>query len=310
MRRAVELVVPFRDIELAGSLHLPDGAPPVPAVVMLQGSGPADRDADGYFAPIRSTFLEAGLAVFSADKPGCGSSGGSWLEHGLDDRLDQALEMLAAVRSHPDVDARRVGAWGQSQGGWLAQMLAAHPRGPAFSIVNSGPTITLPEQDLYGVEHTMRGDGAGEDAIAAAVRFVREVHRLARAGVDWATADAELFAPARGEPHYGYLAIDDDAGGEWQLVQRFLAEDHRPIECLRAARCPVLAVFGGRDVLLPAWTGAEETAAALAARPEPDAADLVVLFPDGDHRIRRGDGEFVAGYLDLLAQWAAARSRR
>jgi hypothetical protein len=60
----------WRNVELSGTLHLPDSRPPHPAVLMLPGSGPADRDCGGYFPPIRDVFLRRGVATYSFDKPG------------------------------------------------------------------------------------------------------------------------------------------------------------------------------------------------------------------------------------------------
>ncbi|HET9017671.1 MAG TPA: CocE/NonD family hydrolase, partial [Thermomicrobiaceae bacterium] len=85
-------------VSLAGTLHRPAGQGPHPAIVMLQGSGPADRDSDGYFPPIRDTFLGAGLAVLSWDKPGIGGSGGDWRERTLRDRAHEAVDALAWLR--------------------------------------------------------------------------------------------------------------------------------------------------------------------------------------------------------------------
>src|SRR5262245_3634931 len=73
MRRMVEhtrqeFSFVWRGLTLAGTLHLPAAPPPHPAVLMLQGSGPADRDAGDYFPPIRDAFLARGIAAYSFDK--------------------------------------------------------------------------------------------------------------------------------------------------------------------------------------------------------------------------------------------------
>ena len=79
---------------LAGTLHLPDGAGPHPAMVMLQGSGVADRESVGFFPPIRAAFLDAGVGVLSWDKPGVGESSGDWRARTLFDRADEALAAI------------------------------------------------------------------------------------------------------------------------------------------------------------------------------------------------------------------------
>jgi uncharacterized protein len=61
--RREEIAFHCHGVTLAGTLHLPSSDPPHPAVVMLQGSGAADRDGGGYFRPIRDAFLRRGIAV-------------------------------------------------------------------------------------------------------------------------------------------------------------------------------------------------------------------------------------------------------
>src|SRR6476646_8265081 len=118
---AHEVNFPWGDDRLAGTLYLPASPPPHPAVLMLQGSGPADRDSGGYFPPIRETFLSRGIATYSFDQPGIGGSSGDWRRYALAGRTDQALAAIALLRAHEEIDPQRIGVWGQSQGGWLVQ---------------------------------------------------------------------------------------------------------------------------------------------------------------------------------------------
>ncbi len=83
-------------------------------MVMLQGSGVADRESGGFFPPIRSAFLDAGVGVLSWDKPGVGESSGDWRERTLFDSADEALAAIDWLREHPAVDAGRVGITGSA----------------------------------------------------------------------------------------------------------------------------------------------------------------------------------------------------
>jgi len=290
--------------QLAGTLHLPTSPAPHPAVLMLQGSGPDNRYSGEYFLPIRDVFLSRGIATFSFDKSGIGGSSGDWRRHALGDRADQALTAIALLREHPALDPQRVGVWGHSQGGWLVQMLAAQLSDLAFVIANSGPGISVEQQNLYGCEHSMRAAGRSEDDIERAVAFMHAVHAAALRGDDYATAERQLLAPARGEPWSSYLPLDDE--GLWGLICAFVAERYEPEEALARVRCPILAIFGARDVVVPAWESAEIYSRALRAADNHDAT--IIVFPQGDHRIEvKATGAFAEGYLDLLADWAARR---
>ena len=295
------LTFSWNDIDLVGALHLPDLDSPRPVVVMIQGSGPSDRTSNGYFPPIRDAFLAAGVGTFAFDKPGCGDSSGDWRDHGLHARADQVQAAIGRLRQHPSVQTGGIGVWGQSQGGWLVQMLAARLPNLAFAIANSGPSIDLPSQDLYGCEHSMRANGHTEADIQLALSFVAHIHDAARDGLSYEDVEAQLLASARTQPWYTYLTIDGET--DWQLVTRFIAEEYSPLEAIRQIRCPFLAVYGGRDVLLPAWQSARETGHALQEAGNQDSA--VVVFPEGDHRIQDANGAFISGYLDLLTDWTA-----
>ncbi len=289
---------------LAGTLHLPEGDGPHPVVLMMQGSGDADRDCDGYFPPIRNAFLGAGLGTYAFDKPGCGDSTGDWRRYGLEDRAKQVLDALQILRDDASIAGDRVGVWGQSQGGWLAQIVAGRDSQLCFAISNSGPSITVAEQNLYGCEHAMRELGHSEDEIGEALVFVERLHDAARRRLDFAALESEILSEARTQSWYGYATIDSPE--DWAFGSELAQEDYEPLEAVALVRCPFLAVFGGRDVLVPAWRGAEEVGNALHRAGNPAAT--VVVFPDGDHRIGAASSDgFVPGYLDLISDWAARR---
>jgi pimeloyl-ACP methyl ester carboxylesterase len=301
---SVELSVEHAGYTLAGTLHLPASTRPVPAVLMLQGSGAADRNSGDFFPPIRQAFLSRGLAVYSFDKPGIGESSGNWRHVALFDQATQAERVIGRVQEQPQIDARRVGLWGHSQGAWVTQIVASRRPELPFAIANSGPGISPRDQDLYGVEHMLREEGKSEADIARAIEFMQAIHVAAERQDDYATVSRNLLDAARGQPWASYLTFDE--ADDWGLALRFFAEAYTPVEALSRIRCPLLSVFGALDVLLPAHESAEIVSHALHAAGNPDVT--IAIFPRGNHRMLvPGTKEFVAGYLDLLADWAARR---
>ena len=116
---------------IAGTLTLPDGVVPAPAVVIASGSGPLDRDSNhrgARFDVARQLALAlsvAGLASFRYDKRGVGESPGDWRTAGLHDNVDDLGRALEAVAGRPEVDAGRIVLAGHSEGAILAAALAA-----------------------------------------------------------------------------------------------------------------------------------------------------------------------------------------
>ena len=145
------------DVTLAGSLTLPPGRGPFPAIVLLHGSGPVTRDV-----VLAEYFATQGIATLAYDKRGTGQSSGTYT-HDVDaqefERLaGDALAAVAFARRSGDIDPRRVGVWGISQAGWIASIVARSPD-VAFSVLVSGPAVSLGEENYYSRLTGDDGDG-------------------------------------------------------------------------------------------------------------------------------------------------------
>ena len=140
----VELSFNNAGAELVGTLYLPASEAPHPAVVIAHGSLKAPREAYHLFA---SGLTRQGIAVFSFDKRGTGKSGGEYQEQ--NNASEENLKLLASdvasaaevIADHPSIDARRLGVFGISMGGWLAPIAAEETGRIRFMVLNSGPTV-------------------------------------------------------------------------------------------------------------------------------------------------------------------------
>lgn len=136
---------------LAGTLTLPPGSGPHPALAVVHGSGATPRALAQIFAAF---FVRHGVAVLAYDKRGIGQSGGTWPGEGADpDNIDvYARDAQAAIRflaSRPDTDRARIGLWGTSQAGWIVPLAATRERLVSFAAIGVGPTVTEGEQVYY-----------------------------------------------------------------------------------------------------------------------------------------------------------------
>lgn len=143
-----------RDARLSATLHLPPRQGPHPAVVLVHGSGRLTGGdvAGAALAPLR----RMGFAVLAYDKRGVGRSTGVYSGIGpanstemFDLLASDALAAVHALRARRDIDPRRVGLLGYSQGGWIAPLAASRDPGVAFMISLSGPSVTVGEENAY-----------------------------------------------------------------------------------------------------------------------------------------------------------------
>ena len=98
----IDLVAAGPSGSLAGTLHLPPAAPAA-VVLMVPGSGPMDRDNEGYFPAIREALVARGIAVASFDKRGVGGSAGDWRDTGPAEQRADAAAALAVLRGRPEL---------------------------------------------------------------------------------------------------------------------------------------------------------------------------------------------------------------
>ena len=140
-----------RDARLSGTISWPDALVPVPGVVLIGGSGPADRHNGGLFDALRDHLVDAGVAVLSYDKRGVGGSTGAWSTATVDGLGSDAGAAVAVLRRHPRVAKNKVGVLGHSEGGWVALRLCAQLGGIRHLIVNSCPATSFLAAEVFSL---------------------------------------------------------------------------------------------------------------------------------------------------------------
>jgi uncharacterized protein len=175
---------------LAGTLTLPAGKGPFPAVVTITGSGLQDRDEEipllkGYrpFRQIADTLSRTGIAVLRMDDRGVGGSGGDFTKATSADFAEDIKAGLAWLRQRPDIDPKRLGLVGHSEGGLIAPYVAAGDPTLAAIVIMAGPSQTgrkiLTFQNRYAIEHAPSiKPEARDSALGAALRGIDSVAQV------------------------------------------------------------------------------------------------------------------------------------
>ncbi len=304
-------------ISLAGTLTIPKGTGPFPAVVLITGSGQQDRDESllGHkpFLVLADYLTRKGIAVLRVDDRGIGGSGGNF---GAATTADFATDVEAGIsylKTRPEVNVRKIGLIGHSEGGVIAPMVAARNPDVAFIVMMAGTGVTgdqilAKQQALINLAMGMKA----EDVRSASAR------------------QQKMLELVKGEPDNAALAkkfkqefagVIPDAQLDSQLktltspwMRYFLSYD--PAEALRRVKCPVLAINGEKDLQVPPSQNLPAIRKSLAAGGNPDYE--VVELPGLNHLFQTAKtgspGEYVEieetispVALEKIANWVARR---
>lgn len=291
--RVTERAVLFQsgDAKLAGTVLVPPGERH-PAIVILHGSGPATRD----FVLYRSAadlFAKHGFAVLLFDKRGTGESGGSYVE--APDLRVSATDATAAVRfmaAQPEVDASRLGVWGISQGGWVAQILGAESPEVKFVIDVSGPGVSPLEQNVYSRSMELAEQGFSLEEVGEVIR----VRRLLWTYYQTERGRDEIehaWTWAKSRPWFAKMKWPDAPPMATELSddQKHFYRVHcayEPAPVVARIKVPVLYLLGGKDRHIPVPESQAALTAAFAKSGNPDVT--IRVFPNAGHGIQTVTG--------------------
>ena len=171
------------NIVLAALLMIPHSEGPVAAGVIIQGSGRSDR-TNQWARGISELLVSQGLAVLLTDKRGSGKSEGTWQSADFNDLASDAIAGVKYLRSRKEIDTRRIGLIGLSQGGWIAPLAAARVEEVAFVIDISGAAVSFAEQSFVEMANTARQAGLSEEQVVEVIELNRAVAEYLITG-DW-----------------------------------------------------------------------------------------------------------------------------
>ena len=317
-------------ISLAGTLTLPRTAGPHPAALLISGSGPQDRNEEIYghrpFLVIADDLTRRGIAVLRVDDRGVGGSTGSREAATTEVYAGDALAAVAFLKSRPEIDPRRIGLIGHSEGGLVAPMTAARDSEIAFIVLLAAPGLTGAEIAVLQARTMLRAAGVPEEAIETQTRIQTAMLKVLSETTDEATIRTRGREILRAElVRAGDREATQLAAVERQLepqIRRaltpwsrfFMVYDPRP--ALGRLRCPVLAINGTSDSQVPASENLSSIESAL--RAGGNTAVSIVTLPHLNHLFQTSTTGAVSEYarieetfapiaLETMGQWIRER---
>lgn len=249
-------------ITLAGTLTTPSTGGPFPAVILISGSGPQDRDETilGHkpFLVLADALTRQGIAVLRFDDRGTGASTGSFGTATTEDFATDVEAGIQYLKSRPEIDPERMGLIGHSEGGLIAPMIAARSRDIAFLVLMAAPGVSGEEILLQQGALINRAAGRSDSFIATSSALQRRLLAIAKTSADTAELRRRLEAafadatPAEQELiKEGKLTVNNQMpvlSSPW--LRFFIA--YNPVTALTKVQVPVLALTGGKDIQVPA----------------------------------------------------------
>lgn len=237
-----------QNVTLAATLTIPQGKGPFPAVVLITGSGPQDRDETllGHkpFLVLSDYLTRHGIAVLRADDRGIGKSTGIFAKGTTADFATDAEAGIAYLKTRSEINPHKIGLIGHSEGGVIAPMIAARNKDVAFIVMMAGTGV--PGDQILPAQREAIEIAGGKNPEEAAKDTVKEKEMLALVETekDDAVLQKELKEKMAGDVPEAQIGLQiSQITSPW--FRYFLTYD--PATALRKITCPVLAINGSLD---------------------------------------------------------------
>lgn len=252
-------------IKLAGTLTAPRGDGPFPAVIMLTGSGPQDRDETIFnhkpFLVIADHLTRQGIAVLRVDDRGVGGSTGDVMKATVDDNVQDVLAGLAFLKERKEINPTKIGLIGHSEGGMLAPLVATRSKDVAFLVLLAGTGLPGDEILYLQGQTILKAMGVKGDAL----KKQRTMQELLFSVVKQEPDNDKVLKLVKERMEEMKKTLSPLELLQFAMQQKaleaqvktittpwfrsFLAYDPRP--ALRKLQAPVLALVGEKDVQVP-----------------------------------------------------------
>lgn len=315
------------NVKLAGTLTTPRTKAPFPAVVLITGSGPQNRNEEllGHhpFWVLSDHLTRAGIAVLRFDDRGVGKSTGKFSTATSADFASDVLAGIAYLKTRPEINPKKIGLVGHSEGGLIAPLCAVQSKDVAFIVMMAGTGVPGDEILYEQTALLMRAEGLPETMIAENHKNQAKMFAIVKTEKDAAVAEKKLLeivaaavaaAPAAQKKTVEATLTNQIKSYNSPWFRYFLTFDPRPT--LRQVKVPVLALNGELDLQVSPKQNLPEIAKALKAGGNKKAQ--IVELPKLNHLFQTSKTGAFSEYakleetisptaLTLISEWIVKR---
>ena len=283
------------NIKIAGTLTLPRGSGPYPAVLLITGSGAQDRNETiaGHrpFLVLSDHLTRSGIAVLRVDDRGVGGTGKGSLSATSENFAEDVLAGVNFLKQRKEINPKMIGLIGHSEGGMIAPIAAARSNDVSFIVLLAGPGQRGEDIIYTQTELIHKSQGTHVDTIRHTVSLSKKINAIVKtetdekrieqrineevAAYDRTLGDLQkkLFEPAAG----ALKAFMPMYTTPW--YRYFIMFDPQPV--LKNVKVPVLALNGELDLQVAAKENLDLIGAGLKAGGNEDVT--LKAFPKLNH---------------------------
>lgn len=246
------------NVELAGTLSLPQQEGVFPTVVLISGSGPQNRDEELFghrpFLVLADHLTKNGIAVLRYDDRGTALSTGNFNSATSRDFAEDVTAAVSFLKTRKEIDKNNIGLIGHSEGGIIAPMVASSSQDITFIVLMAG--VGIPGDELLLLQQRAIGkvSGFSDDMLMDIEMANRTVFSMIKESTDLTQLSSDLTQylkehPDKSKPAgveadtYAQLKVDQLLSPWWLNFIRY-----DPAIALEEVQCPVLAINGEKDL--------------------------------------------------------------
>ena len=236
--------------KLVGTLTIPEGEGPFPAMVLVSGSGQQNRDEELMnhrpFWVIADYCALHGIAVLRYDDRGMGGSEGEVKNATSMDFSYDAEAAFDYLRNRKEINATKVGILGHSEGGIINFMVSARRPEVAFLVSLAGPAVNGVEVLKEQQKAILRASGMTEEAVQFSSNANAQLFNIIEASNDREEADSLMRQLVKG---WGYNEeLTEQTVSQMTLPWMYYFLKYDPTEAIVKTNCPALLLNGSKDL--------------------------------------------------------------